>query len=308
VTPNAEIDRALALARLNEIILVTFGDMMKVPGSEGNLSEARAEGADIRVVYSAMEALRIAGENPWKTVVFFGVGFETTAPTTAATILETRRQGLGNLFFYSVHKLIPPAMQALLKAGELRIDGFICPGHVSTIIGSRAFEFIPARYHIPCVTAGFEPLDILQAIGMLLDMHSNRTMGVANQYSRAVRQRGNATALEMMASVFRVEDVDWRGLGSIQRSGLKIHGDLSEFDAEKRLRFSVPPAREHAMCRCGEVLRGVCDPPECRLFGIACTPEHPIGPCMVSSEGSCGAWFLYGHEELSTSRHREREV
>lgn len=297
VTPNAEIDRAIALASDPKVVLVTFGDMMKVPGSYSSLSEAKAGGADIRVVYSAMDALDIARHNRDRAVVFFGVGFETTAPTTAASILEADRLGLRNYFFLSVHKLVPPAMKALLEAGEVRIDGFICPGHVSAIIGSRPYDFIPRDYGIPCVIAGFEPVDILQAIAMLLKMRAEGKAEVAIQYCRAVRPEGNPQALETMARVFQVGPAEWRGIGIIPQSGLWLSKGLERFAVEEHFEVRTRPVRHVTACRCGEVLRGLCTPPQCRLFGAACTPEHPVGPCMVSSEGTCSAWLLYNPEE-----------
>ena len=293
VTPNGEIDKAIALASNPGVILATFGDMMKVPGSYSSLAEAKARGSIIRVVYSAMEAVEIAQENPGKAVVFFGVGFETTAPTTAASILEAKRLGLKNFFFLSAHKLVPPALRALLEAGEVRIDGLICPGHVSTIIGSRPYEFIPRDYAIPCVISGFEPVDILQAIAMLLDMRAEGRAEVAIQYRRAVRPQGNPQALDTMAGAFQVGDAEWRGLGPIPQSGLQLRNGMEAFSAERHLEMKMRPPREAAACRCGEVLRGLINPPECSIFGTGCTPEHPVGPCMVSTEGTCAAWFLY---------------
>ncbi|MFH1560854.1 MAG: hydrogenase formation protein HypD [Chloroflexota bacterium] len=297
VTSNAEIDKAIALASDPRVILSTFGDMMKVPGSYSSLSEAKARGADIRVAYCAMEALEIARDNPSRDVVFFGVGFETTAPTTAASILEAERLGLKNYFFLSVHKLIPPAMKALLEAGEVGIDGFLCPGHVSTIIGSQPYEFIPRDFGIPCVITGFEPVDILQGIAMILEMRAEGKAEVAIQYRSAVRPEGNPPAVETMARVFRVDEAEWRGIGIIPESGLRLVKGLRSFAAEEHFKIKTRPARQVAACRCGEVLRGLCTPPECRLFGTGCTPEHPVGPCMVSSEGTCSAWFLYNPEE-----------
>lgn len=293
VTPNAEIDKAIALANRHDVVLATFGDMMKVPGSYSSLSEAKAGGADIRVVYSPQEALGMAEGNPRKAVVFFGIGFETTSPTTAFCVLEAERRGIKNFFFLSAHKVIPPAMKALLDSGEVNIDGFICPGHVSTIIGSRPYEFIPREYGIPCVIAGFEPVDILQAIAMLLDMRAAGKAEVAIQYSRAVRPEGNPVALETVNRAFQEVDAEWRGLGGIPASGLKLAKALKGFDAELHWDIRPGPSREIEGCRCGEVLRGVYTPSECLLFGSGCTPEHPVGPCMVSSEGTCSAWFLY---------------
>jgi hydrogenase expression/formation protein HypD len=296
VTPNADIDKAIALAQSAEVILATFGDMMKVPGSYSSLHQVKAAGADIRVVYSILDALKIAEDNPRKSVVFFGVGFETTAPTTASAILEAERQGIDNFFFLSVHKLIPPAMRALLDSDEVHIDGFICPGHVSTIIGSAPYEFIPREYGIPCVIAGFEPLDILQAIDMLLEHIIAQEPQVDIQYRRAVRREGNPIALKYLSTVFAVTDTCWRGIGIIPDSGLKLAQQYQPFDAEQAFKIVTRPAKEAAGCRCGDILRGVSAPPECRLFAKVCTPEHPVGPCMVSTEGTCAAWYLYGGE------------
>jgi hydrogenase expression/formation protein HypD len=293
VTPNADIDKAIALASQPGVTLATFGDMMRVPGSYSSLAEAKAKDADVRVVYSPLEALSIAQDNPKRSVVFFGVGFETTAPTTAASILEAERLNLSNYFFFSVHKVVPPAMKALLAGGEVNIDGFICPGHVSTIIGSHPYEFISRDYGIPCVITGFEPVDILQGIAMLLEMRNEGKAEVAIQYSRAVRPEGNPKALETMAKVFQTDDANWRGLGVIPGSGLRLGPALERFDAGKHFKIKIRPPKERAACRCGEVLRAVCTPPECRMFGSGCTPEHPLGPCMVSTEGTCAAWFIY---------------
>ena len=297
VTPNADIDKAIALAQNAEVILATFGDMMKVPGSYSSLHQVKAAGADIRVVYSVLDALKIAEDNPRKSVVFFGVGFETTAPTTASAIFEAERLGIDNFFFLSVHKLIPPAMRALLDSDEVRIDGFICPGHVSTIIGSAPYEFIPREYGIPCVITGFEPLDILQAIDMLLEQLSAEKPRVDIQYRRAVRREGNLIALKYLNTVFEVTDACWRGIGIIPESGLKLGPEYKRFDAEQAFKIVTRPTREATGCCCGDILRGVSTPPECRLFAKACVPEHPVGPCMVSTEGTCSAWYLYGEDK-----------
>lgn len=294
VTSNVDIDKAIALSQNKDVILTTFGDMMKVPGSYFSLQQVKAAGADIRVVYSVLDGLRIAEDNPSKAVVFFGVGFETTAPTTASAIIEAEKCKIDNFFLLSVHKLIPPAMRALLDAKEVHIDGFICPGHVSTIIGSKPYEFIPKEYGVPCVIAGFEPLDILQAIDMLLDQIIAEDPRVDIQYRRAVRKEGNPVALKLIHTVFEVTKADWRGLGTIPESGLKLNQRYRRFDAELAFKITCRPPKEAKGCRCGDVLRGVSTPSECPLFAKACTPEHPIGPCMVSSEGTCSAWYLYG--------------
>ena len=296
VTPNSDIDMAIALAQNPGVILITFGDMMKVPGSYSSLHQVRGTGADIRVVYSVLDALRIAEDNPYNSVVFFGVGFETTAPTTAGAVLEAERRGIDNFHLLSVHKLIPPAMRALLSSDEVHIDGFICPGHVSTIIGSLPYEFIPREYGIPCVITGFEPLDILQAIDMLLEQLSAKEPRVDIQYRRVVRSEGNPVALKYLSEVFEVTDACWRGIGIIPKSGLKLGQQYKRFDAEHAFKIVPRPPKEAAGCRCGDILRGAAKPRECGLFAKACTPEHPVGPCMVSTEGTCSAWYLYREE------------
>lgn len=297
VTANRDIDWAIAFARRPGAILATFGDMLKVPGSFSTLQQARAEGADVRVVYSTLDALQIARANPGRPVVFFGIGFETTAPTIACSILEAERLGIGNYYVFSVHKVMPPPMRALVASGEIRIDGFLCPGHVSAIIGSEPYRFLPREYGIPCVISGFEPLDILQSIDMLLEMRAEGKAEVRIQYRRVVRPEGNRVALEQMYRVFQPADAEWRGLGVIPGSGLEVREEYARFDARRAFQVDPGPTREHVGCRCGEVLRGVVAPPECALFGGVCTPESPVGPCMVSSEGTCSTWYLFGGVE-----------
>jgi len=298
VTPNIEIDKAIALAGEPRVVLATYGDMFKVPGSYKSLEQAKAAGRDVRVVYSALDALSLAINNPERSVIFFAIGFETTAPGVACTILEAERAGVENFFAFVAHKLIPPAMEALVEGGEVRIDGFICPGHVSTVIGSLPYEFIPQKYGIPCVISGFEPLDILQSIDMLLEQREEGKAKVEIQYRRAVRPEGNRLAQGYMYQVFKVGSAVWRGLGEIPESGLKLHHRYQRFDAEKFFEVTMEPSREHKGCKCGEILRGLNTPPQCPLFAKACTPEHPVGPCMVSSEGSCAAWYHYGAPAL----------
>lgn len=293
VTANRDIDKAIALAERPEVILTTFGDMMKVPGSYNSLSRLRAEGADIRVVYSTLDALKIAESNSQRKVVFFAVGFETTSPTVAQAALRAREMKLGNFYILSVHKIVPPAMRALLGLGEVKLDGFICPGHVSAIIGSRPYQFIVDEYQIPCVIAGFEPLDILQCIYMLVSQVEEGAARVEIQYRRGVRPTGNTLAVEQLYEVFEVCDADWRGIGIIPASGLKLKEEFSDLDADLNFSIELPPTREHKGCSCGEILRGVKFPYECKLYGKACTPENPIGPCMVSTEGSCAAYYRY---------------
>jgi hydrogenase expression/formation protein HypD len=293
VTSTAELDRAIALARLPDVILCTFGDMMRVPGSRSSLAQAKAQGADVRVVYSPLDALRIAQENPRRPVVFLGVGFETTAPMVAAAVLAAEAGGVDHFFVYSAHKLTPPATRAILDAGEVALDGIIGPGHVTTVIGTEAWQFLPQEYGVPCAIAGFEPVDLLQAILALVEMIEEGRPAVANAYGRSVQPRGNAPAQQAIARVFEVGASEWRGLGTIPQSGLVFREEYARFDAT--VAFAVPslPQRDPPGCRCGDVLRGVLRPPECPLFARACTPEHPVGPCMVSAEGACAAYFAY---------------
>ncbi len=295
VTATEEIDRAIWLSRQQGVIITTFGDLMRVPGSTSSLHEERSRGADVRMVYGSLDALAIAAENPGRQVVFPGIGFETTTPTVAAAIRKAASDGIDNFSVLSAHKLLPPAMRALLDAGDLRLDGFICPGHVSVVTGSGAYEEVAARYRIPCVITGFEPLDLLQGICMLADQIEAGEAKVENQYRRAVSREGNVVARRLMDEIFEPADATWRGLGVIPGSGLKIRDAWREFDAASRFSMPAIEVREHPGCRCGEVLRGVVTPPGCGLFRKACTPDHPLGPCMVSSEGTCGAYYRY-HE------------
>ncbi len=294
VTADVDLDRAIAMARIPNVILATFGDMLKVPGSHGSLQTAKADGADVRVVYSTLDALDIARENPERSVVFLGVGFETTAPTVAAAVLQAEAEELRNFYVLSLHKLTPPAMRAILDAGKVRLSGVIGPGHVTTVIGSAAWEFLPREYGIPCAVAGFEPLDILRAVEALVEMAETGQPAVVNTYSRSVRPDGNRVALDAMARVFEVCEAGWRGLGRLPASGLALRPAYRRFDAAIAFPVDPGPIREHAGCRCGEVLRGVLEPPGCPLFRRACTPVNPIGPCMVSAEGACAAYYQYG--------------
>lgn len=296
VTSGEDIDKAIYLASLPESILVTFGDMMNVPGTSSSLSQEKSKGADIYIVYSPLDALEIAENNPSKRVVFLGVGFETTAPTVALSIIEAKKNNLKNYFVFSAHKLIPPAMEALLALGEVKIDGFICPGHVSVIIGAQPYETIAQDFSIPCVVSGFEPLDILQSIYMLVHQKSDHRAEVEIQYTRGVSKKGNKKAQQIMSQVFDIADARWRGLGAIANSGLKLNPVWADFDAEQVFDIRMPSTREPKGCSCGEVLRGVKLPYQCKLFGKACIPENPIGPCMVSSEGACAAYFKYDLE------------
>jgi len=296
VTPNQEIDTAIEIAKSDDVILTTFGDMIRVPGSYSSLEKERANGADVRVVYSSLDALSIANQNPDRKVVLLGIGFETTSPTIAGAILSAQKEGVKNFFVLSSHKLIPPAMKLLLEAGEVKIDGFICPGHVSTIIGSQAYEFIPKKYGVPCVIAGFEPLDILQTILMLIRQIKEGKPRVEIGYKRAVRPEGNIIALNILKEVFEVSDTRWRGLGIVPSSGLAIRDKYSQFNTNRLFDVRVESKDEPKGCLCGEVLRGVNMPLECAFFANTCTPDDPIGPCMVSSEGTCSAYYKYGRK------------
>jgi hydrogenase expression/formation protein HypD len=268
--------------------------MIRVPGNRHSLQEARAQGADVRVVYSILDALEMARQNEDRQVVFLGIGFETTAPTTAAAILQAERERIGNFYVLCLHKLTPPATRAILDAGITRLDGILGPGHVTTIIGADAWQFLPDEYNISCVIAGFEPLDILSAVSELVQLHERGTAQVINTYGRTVRAKGNTVALEMMDRVFDRCSAEWRGFGNIPESGLTLAKAFEHRDAGRIFCIEVPPAVEPKGCRCGEVLRGVMEPPECALYGKACLPQTPIGPCMVSNEGACAAYYRYG--------------
>jgi hydrogenase expression/formation protein HypD len=293
VTANSDLDWAITLAREPEVIVTTFGDMVRVPGSRSSLEQAKADGGDVRLVYSPLDALRIAQDNPDHAVVFVGIGFETTAPTIAATVLRAEEEGISNFFVLSLHKLTPPAMKAILDLGESRLDGVIGPGHVSTVIGSSAWEFVPRDYGLSCVVAGFEPLDVLQGIYTLVGRIEAEDPGVDNAYTRSVRVEGNRMALDLMDRVFEVDSADWRGIGSIPDSGLVFKGEFRRFAARERFDVDPGPPEEPAGCICGDVIRGAARPTECPLFGTACTPSRPVGPCMVSSEGTCAAYYRY---------------
>ena len=296
VTSQREIDAFIQMARLKDVILTTFGDLMRVPGTRSSLQKERAAGRDIRIVYSVSDALRIARENHDKKVAFPGVGFETTVPTIAASILSARRMGLDNYYVFSAHKRVTPALVALMESPDVRIDGFILPGHVSVIIGLGAYEPFFEQYQTPCVVSGFEPVDILQAIYLLVEQVEIGRPALENGYRRAVTFEGNGKALKIMGKVFQKADVDWRGLGTIPGSGLRIRDEFKVYDAEAMLELVVPEAEEPKECICGEILRGVKIPPECTLFSGVCTPIDPVGPCMVSSEGTCAAYYRYQRE------------
>jgi hydrogenase expression/formation protein HypD len=294
VTPNEFLDKAIAYARMRDVIIVSFGDMLRVPASVSSLEKERAKGARVKIVYSSLDALTIARENPGKKIIFLGVGFETTTPTVAATIKLAKEQRLHNFFVLSAHKLIPPAMKVLVESDDLNIDGFICPGHVSTIIGSRPYQFIADDYNIPCVIAGFEPLDIIQSVYILTESVMDKKRASVNiQYKRSVKEAGNPAAVKVMREVFEESDSNWRGLGVIPKSGLKIQDHFKNFDAESNIEVKIDEPRENADCICANVLKGTKTPFDCKLFRTACTPENPIGACMVSSEGTCAAFYKY---------------
>jgi hydrogenase expression/formation protein HypD len=289
------VDDAIHIARRDGVIFTTFGDMMRVPGSEGSLLDAKANGADVRMVYSPLDALKIARQTPDRTVVFFAIGFETTAPSTALTLLRAKAEGTENFQVFCNHVTIIPVIKAILESPDLRLDGFLGPGHVSTVIGNRPYEFIARDYGKPLVTSGFEPLDVLQSVYMVVKQIAEGRSEVENQYTRVVPEEGNRKALEVLAEVFELRPFfEWRGLGFITRSALKLREEFAPWDAERH--FSVPGLRvaDPKACQCGEVLKGVIKPWECKVFGTACTPEHPIGTCMVSSEGACAAYYNYG--------------
>lgn len=294
VTSQADIDYAIALAAVPDVILTTFGDLLKVPGSRGSLEVARARGARVEMVYSPLDALEIARSHPKQPVIFLGIGFETTAPAVAASVLEAEKTQLDNYFVYSMHKVTPPAMLAILDMGEVSLDGVLCPGHVSTVVGWKAWEFLPRDYGIATAVGGFEPVDVLWAVRSIILQHEEQVPQVVNAYTRSVQADGNVKAREIMDQVLTVSVASWRGLGTIPESGLTLRDAYKRFDA--RSVFQVEPGEtiDPIGCRCGEVIRGATKPMDCPLFSSVCTPTHPVGPCMVSSEGTCAAYYMYG--------------
>jgi hydrogenase expression/formation protein HypD len=292
VTDRTAIDQCIALAGMSGVILTTYGDLIRVPGSDSTLNQEKALGADVRIVYSTMDALEIARSNPKKKVVFLGIGFETTTPSSAVAISEARKQGISNFFLLSMHKLMPPAMAALIDQG-IQIDGYIGPGHVTTIAGAAMYEPLIEKYRISVVVSGFEPVDLLQSILMLVNMKEESRFGTEIQYKRAVTREGNVKARELVNLVFEPSDDAWRGLGVIPGSGMKIRKEFSRFDASLHFNLNTEPVPEPKGCICGEVLRGMKKPDQCALFGRICTPVNPVGACMVSGEGACQAWYQY---------------
>ncbi len=302
VIPMGRVDDAIWLAEQPEVILTTFGDMMRVPGSRGSLLQAKARGADCRFVYSPLDALKIAAAHPDRQVVFFAIGFETTAPSTAVTLLRARDLDLSNFTVFSNHVTIGPPLRAILDAPDVNVDAFIGPGHVSTVVGLTPYQFVIDDYHKTLVVAGFEPVDILQSVAMILTQLEQGRCEVGNQYARVVRPDGNPKAIALMAETLtRRPQFEWRGLGSLPDSGLGVHPDFAHWDAE--VRFTVPGAQvaDPKACQCGQVLRGLIKPWECKVFGTACTPETPIGTCMVSPEGACAAFHNYGRLHRETA-------
>ena len=303
IMPRGKLDEAIAIAQNPDVILTTFGDAMRVPGSKQNLLQAKALGADIRLVYSPLDSLKIAKANSDKAIVFFGIGFETTAPSTALTVLQAEKEGIKNFSLFCNHVRVVPAMEALLENPDLQLDGFVGPGHVSMVIGTEPYEIIAEKYHKPLVVAGFEPLDVLQALWMVLQQLAEGRCEIENQYTRLVQNSGNAIALNAMNQVFKVrEQFEWRGLGDIPQSGLKMRPEYADFDAEVKFPVSYQPVADHKACQCGEILKGVLKPWQCKVFGTACTPENPIGACMVSSEGACAAYYKYGRLEINSPK------
>jgi hydrogenase expression/formation protein HypD len=286
------IDTAIAFCNIPGLILATYGDLVRVPGTASSLEKEKARGCDVRIIYSVLEAVDMAVKNPGKKVVFLGIGFETTAPATAAAILQASREKTGNFFVLSAHKVMPPVMKALVEEG-VKIDGFIAPGHVSAITGTQIYDELAVKYGLGVVVTGFEPVDIMQAVLMLVRQIGSGNPEVEIQYKRAVHREGNRIARKMMTDVFEPRDDDWRGLGIIPGSGLAIRESFSNFDAEKMFSIKTPDPVEPKGCICGSVLRGIKTPEECPLFATACTPADPVGACMVSAEGTCAARFRY---------------
>jgi len=293
VTSASDIDLIIEISRQYDVSVFTFGDMFRVPGTESSLYNERSRGRDIKICYSPADVLNFAKNNPDKKVIFIAIGFETTIPLTSVIVKRAYKENIDNFFIYNIHKLVPEALELLLVDKEVKIDAFLCPGHVSAIIGSKPYLFIARDYHIPCVISGFEPLDILESIGMIAKQVKEGRSKVEIQYKRVVREEGNPTAVKSIYEVFEKSDSTWRGLGNIPESGLKLKEKFLKFDAKsnfpvKEINSSEPPG-----CECGNVLKGIKKPTECRLFSKICKPENPIGPCMISSEGSCAAYYKY---------------
>ena len=300
VLPMGRVDDCVALAEHPQVIFTTFGDAMRVPGSKKSLLQARAEGADVRMVYSPLDALKLARENPDREVIFFGLGFETTMPSTAMTVLQAHADGVRNFSLFCNHITIIPTIKAILDSPDMQLDGFLGPGHVGMVIGTRPFDFIASHYGKPITIAGFEPLDVLQSMWMVLKQIAEGRCEVENQYARIVPEDGNGAALDAIQRVFELREFfEWRGLGSIDHSGVRVRKEFAQFDAERR--YSIPNLKiaDPKACQCGEVLKGVIKPHQCKVFGSACTPETPLGSLMVSSEGACAAYYQYARVDTS---------
>jgi hydrogenase expression/formation protein HypD len=295
VTSRSYIDTAVALAAARQAAIVSFGDMLKVPGTASTLAREKAAGRDIRICLSPLEAVAMAAREPEREIVFLGIGFETTAPAVAMAIIEARERHCANFSVLAALKTMPPAMMALLQAPDVRIDGFVCPGHVTAVAGSKLYDPVVRRYRVPCVVSGFEPVDMLQTVLMLLRQTNEGRADTEIQYTRAVTPDGNRIAREAVEGVCEPDNADWRGLGLIPGSGLRVRPEYAGFDASRKFAISVPEPVEPSGCRCGDVMRGSVRPPDCPLFGDPCTPDDPVGACMVSAEGACGIHFRYGH-------------
>lgn len=306
VLPRGRVDDCIALAERDEVIMTTFGDAMRVTGSKKNLLQAKAEGADVRMVYSPLDALNLARVKPDREVVFFGIGFETTMPSTALTILQARKEGINNFSIFCNHITIIPTIKAILDSPDLQLDGFLGPGHVSMVIGTKPYSFIAEYYRKPITIAGFEPLDILQSVWMVLKQLAEGRCEVENQYTRIVPPDGNTQSLEAIQEVFELREFfEWRGLGSIDHSGVRVREEFSAFDAERKFPLPNLKIADPTSCQCGEVLKGVIKPSQCKVFGTACTPQNPMGALMVSTEGACAAYYNYGwipEEDLHPAR------
>lgn len=311
VTAQGDIDQFIELARQPGVTFCTYGDMLRVPGRLGSLEQARGRGADVRVVYSSLDAVRVAREEPGREVVFAAVGFETTAPATAAAVRRAADLRLPNFSVLANHKRVMPAMTALLASDSVRLDGFLCPGHVSIMLGWEVYRPLVENYGMPCVIGGFEEQLMTAALAELVEQVAEHRADLVNHYPEAVTRRGNLVAQQLMDEMFEPVDMRWRGLGMIPQSGLALRSEFSAFDAARRFGLGASEDHEHPGCRCGEVITGQATPIDCRLFGVACTPVNPLGPCMVSSEGTCQAWFKYGRglgEERPTASHASRSL
>jgi len=293
VTSNRDIDHIIGIIRDYPVTLFTFGDMIRVPGTDSSLQLEKSRGKDVRICYSPLDSFEYAKANPDKEVVYIGIGFETTTPLSAVIVKRAHTENLKNFHIFNTHKLVPPALELLLLDEEINIDAFLCPGHVSAIIGSHPYQFIADKYNIPCVISGFEPLDILQSLDLILKQYNKGSASVQIQYDRIVKPEGNPTAAALIEEVFEPADSYWRGIGILPLSGLKLRDGYARFDAAASFPVKLDNPKELPGCKCGEVLKGILKPHECKLFATVCKPENPVGPCMVSSEGSCAAYYKY---------------